>query len=61
MTVQDVRGSHGRSILHYAAWLVIVSMQYATLDHIIMVLSSCVQGYHLQTMISVNLHSIMYK
>ena len=31
MTVQDVIDSYGWSLLHYAAWLVIVSMQYATL------------------------------
>ena len=33
MTVRDVRDSLGQSLLHIAAWLVIVSMQYATLDN----------------------------
>ena len=33
MTVRDVRDSIGWRLLHIAAWLVIVSMQYATLDN----------------------------
>ena len=33
MTVQDVRDSDEQSLLHIAAWLFIVSMQYATLDN----------------------------
>ena len=33
MAVQDVRGSGGWSLLHIAARLVIVSVQYATLDN----------------------------
>ena len=33
VVVRDVRGSDGRSLLHIAARLVIVSMQYATLDN----------------------------
>ena len=32
MTVRDVRDHHGESLLDIAARLVIVSMQYATLD-----------------------------
>ena len=33
MTVRDVRDSDGQSLFHYAARLVIVSMQYSTLDN----------------------------
>ena len=32
MTVRDVRDGDGWSLVHYAAGLVIVSMQYDTLD-----------------------------
>ena len=52
MAVRDVRGNGGWSLLHIAARLVIVSMQDATLDNVPFKL--CAQGYHLQTMISVN-------